>query len=90
MDDNGTEGSDDKLPPQRIVPFVQDNKNALLLQPQGDCTPATLATLQYALKRGIEAMYQLEEAELLAEPLPDGRQRLVCCYTRLPKAVPAY
>ncbi|MEY2117167.1 DEAD/DEAH box helicase [Rhodanobacter sp. FW106-PBR-R2A-1-13] len=74
-DDNGTEGSDDKLPPQRIVPFVQDNKNALLLQPQGDCTPATLATLQYALKRGIEAMYQLEEAELLAEPLPDGRQR---------------
>ena len=74
-DDDGNGGNDDRLPPQRIVPFVQDNKNALLMQPHGDCQPMTLATLQHALKRGIEAMYQLEEAELLAEPLPDSRQR---------------
>ena len=74
-DDDSYQGHDDRLPPQRIVPFVQDNKNALLLQPNGLCTPATLATLQHALKRGIEAVYQLEEAELLAEPLPDARER---------------
>lgn len=74
-DDNGGDGNDDRSPPQRIVPFVQDHKNALLLQPQSACEPATLATLQHALKRGIEAVYQLEEAELLAEPLPDVRQR---------------
>lgn len=72
-DDNGR--NDDKLPPQRIVPFVQDSKNALLMQPHGECLPGTLATLQHALKRGIEAVYQLEEAELLAEPLPDARER---------------
>ena len=72
-DDNG--GHDDKLPPQRIVPFVQDNKNALLVQPHGACEPRTLATLQHALKRGIEAVYQLEEAELLAEPLPSAGER---------------
>lgn len=72
-DDNG--GHDDKLPPQRIVPFVQDNKNALLMQPHGGCQPRTLATLQHALKRGIEAMFQLEEAELLAEPLPSAAER---------------
>ncbi|OJH79417.1 MAG: ATP-dependent helicase [Stenotrophomonas maltophilia] len=72
-DDNG--GHDDKLPPQRIVPFVQDNKNALLMQPHGECQPRTVATLQHALKRGIEAVFQLEEAELLAEPLPSSGER---------------
>lgn len=74
-DDGSSEGNNERLPPQRIVPFVQDNKNALMLQPQGESTSTTLATLQYALKRGVEAVYQLEEAELLAEPLPNGRQR---------------
>lgn len=74
-DDGESEASPDRVPPQRIVPFVQDSKNALLLQPCGACTPTTLATLQYALKRGIEAVYQLEEAELLAEPLPNARER---------------
>lgn len=75
VEDEGAGGNDETMPPQRIVPFVQDNKNALLMQPHGEYSPATLATLQHALKRGIEAVYQLEEAELLAEPLPDGRQR---------------
>lgn len=75
VDDNGDGGDADKLPPQRIVPYVQDQKNALLLQPAGAWSEVTLATLQHALKRGIEACYQLEEAELLAEPLPDARNR---------------
>lgn len=75
-DDSQTGGDDaDKTPPQRIVPYVQDSKNALLLQPENRCEPTTIATLQHALKRGIEACYQLEESELLAEALPDGPKR---------------
>lgn len=75
-DGNGNGGNDpDHLPPQRVVPFVQDHKNALLLQPHGQWSATTLATLQHALKRGIEATYQLEEAELLAEALPDAKNR---------------
>ncbi|HET8554708.1 MAG TPA: DEAD/DEAH box helicase [Rhodanobacteraceae bacterium] len=72
--DNG-ENDPNHVLPQRIVPFVEDHKNALLLQPEGDWGEGTLTTLQYALKRGIEAQFQLEESELLAEPVPDAAAR---------------
>ncbi|MCU0975778.1 MAG: DEAD/DEAH box helicase [Steroidobacteraceae bacterium] len=65
----------DRVPPQRIVPIVQDRKNALLMLPIEPIEATSLATLQYALKRGIEAAFQLEESELLAEPLPGARDR---------------
>jgi hypothetical protein len=62
--------------PQRIVPYVRDNKNALLLQPvNGDLSQKTLATIQHALMRGIEAVFQLEQGELLAEPMPTSDAR---------------
>jgi hypothetical protein len=58
-------------PRQPIVPIVRDHKNALLLQPQGpELSQVTLTTVQHALLRGIEAVFQLEEGEILAEPMP--------------------
>jgi hypothetical protein len=58
-------------PRQWIVPSVQDRKNALLFQPVGDAfSIVTLATVQHALLRGIEAVFQLEQGEMLAEPMP--------------------
>ena len=58
-------------PRQWIVPSVQDRKNALLLTPTDTAlTQVGIATLQHALLRGIEAMFQLEEGEILAEPMP--------------------
>ena len=72
----------DKTPPQRIVPYVEDRRNILIVRPHrhlGILEAGTLTTLQYALKRGIEAVYQLEESELMAEPLPtrDNRQSIL-------------
>jgi hypothetical protein len=63
-------------PFQLIVPCVRDHKNALLVLPTvADPTEETLPTLQHALLRGIESTFQLEEGELLAEPLPSREDR---------------
>ena len=58
-------------PRQWIVPSVQDRRNALLFQPAADTlSEITMATVQHAILRGIEAVFQLEEGEMLAEPMP--------------------
>lgn len=56
---------------QRITPYVEDRRNVLIIHPSTMLDDTELTTIQYALKRGIEAEYQLEESELMAEPLPN-------------------
>ncbi len=72
-------GSDDalmeKVPNQRIVPFVEDHRNLLILAPLQALSLEAMATLQAALKRGIEMTFQIEESELVAEPLPKSDER---------------
>jgi Lhr-like helicase len=65
----------DKVPNQRIVPFVEDHRNILILAPVHTLSPQAMATLQAALKRGIEMTFQIEESELVAEPLPKADER---------------
>jgi hypothetical protein len=71
----------DVVRPVRIVPIVRDHKNALLLrfsEPEA-YAPETIATVQHALMRGIEVVFQLEEGEILGEPLParDNRRAIL-------------
>jgi len=64
-------------PVVRIVPIVEDRKNALLLS-LGDgpvLDESDVATVQSALARGMERRFQLEEAEIAIEPLPDRTER---------------
>jgi Lhr-like helicase len=65
----------DKVPNQRIVPFVEDHRNLLILTPPHPLSIEAMATLQAALKRGIEMTFQIEESELVAEPLPKVDER---------------
>lgn len=62
---------------QWIVPSVRDDKNALWVKPNAgdDVSEDTLATVQHALLRGIESVFQLEEGEILAEPMPSREDR---------------
>ena len=60
---------------ERISPYVEDSRNILLLKPTVELSESAIISLQYALKRGIEQEFQLEESELAAEPLPDRHHR---------------
>jgi Lhr-like helicase len=71
-EDEGDEIKDPTVNPRQwIVPSVEDRKNALLIQPADkNLSQGAIATLQHALLRGIEAVFQLETGEILAEPMP--------------------
>lgn len=79
-----SDGADGDLAPTtrkaRVVPYVEDHRNALLFELGGPVAVASLASLQYALKRGIEALYQVEDGELAAEPIPDADTRTRVLY----------
>src|SRR5690606_5847904 len=48
-----------KEPSQRIVPFVEDHRNILILTPAKTLSEAAMATVQAALKRGITQTFQI-------------------------------
>lgn len=50
---------------ERITPFVEDTRNVLILRPKIYLSNQAMISLQYALKRGIEQVFQLEESELV-------------------------
>ncbi|MEV0093685.1 protein kinase [Streptomyces sp. NPDC050738] len=73
VDDDGNE----KRRKKRVLPYVEDRRNILVVtldEPQPE--PVALSFL-YALERGIEAAFELEDSELTAELLPpdDGPHR---------------
>ncbi|MES2434126.1 MAG: DEAD/DEAH box helicase [Pseudomonadota bacterium] len=81
-EDEASEGiSPDEVKSVTVVPIVKDTKNALLLRfaNADTCAPVAITTVQHALLRGIEIAYQLEEGEVLGEPLParDNRRAVL-------------
>ncbi len=75
------EDREDELTRQirRVIPFVQDSRNCLILEPAEPQSDAVMASLQAALKTAIQVQFQLEDTELAAEPLPrrDERRRIL-------------
>lgn len=59
----------------RVIPYVEDRRNCLLLEPEAELDQSVLASLQAALKTAIQVTYQLEDNELAAEPLPARDER---------------
>lgn len=66
---------------QRVVPFVEDTRNCLLIEPLMALDTETMASLQPALKTAVQLLYQLEDNEIAAEPLPTlDERRLMLLY----------
>ncbi|MFF4587309.1 protein kinase [Streptomyces sp. NPDC001388] len=64
---------------KRVIPYVEDRRNILVVT-LDEALPEPIAlTLMYALERGIEAAFELEDAELSSELLPpdDGPRRRI-------------
>ncbi len=58
-----------------LKPFVFDHRNLLLYYPVGNPDDQFLTTLLYALRRGIELEYQVEQQEIEAELIGSGAHR---------------
>ena len=60
---------------ERVIPYVDDRRNCLLIEPAQSLNLQQMASLQAALKNGIQLAFQLEDRELAAEPLPKAADR---------------
>ncbi|MDP9418658.1 MAG: DEAD/DEAH box helicase [Actinomycetota bacterium] len=59
----------------KVIPYVEDTRNLVVLRHADQLDDTTATTLRYALERGAEAWFQLEDVELTSEQLPDPAKR---------------
>lgn len=67
-----------QAPLSGVKPFVRVVKNTVFIKPsEGNADAAFLTTLSYALRRGIQFEYQVEESEIEVEIVGSGEQRQI-------------
>jgi ATP-dependent helicase YprA (DUF1998 family)/very-short-patch-repair endonuclease len=74
-DEEDTEDATTQGRSQRVVPFVRDTKNALMMRFEPPRTVPETASLQAAFKEAILNHFQLEPRELACEPMPAPKDR---------------
>ncbi|HAK96021.1 MAG TPA: hypothetical protein DCM87_13775 [Planctomycetes bacterium] len=64
---------------KRVIPYVEDRRNCLVLEFEKDLDQVAMASLQAALENAIQIEYQLEDSELASEalPSPDDRRSIL-------------
>ncbi|MCB0927820.1 MAG: DEAD/DEAH box helicase [Mycobacterium sp.] len=77
--DDALEDAADTQTKQKVIPYVEDTRNILVVRLGAPVSEQIATSLRYALERGIEAEFQLEDSELSSEELPDdaGRGRML-------------
>lgn len=60
---------------QRVVPYVRDAKNSLVMDFEPPRSGPEMASLQAAFKEAIQKHFQLEPRELVCEPMPSAQDR---------------
>ncbi|MEW6155388.1 MAG: DEAD/DEAH box helicase [Actinomycetota bacterium] len=59
----------------KVIPFVSDTRNIVVVRHARRLDDTEATSLRYALERGAEAFFQLEDAELDSTALPDDGRR---------------
>lgn|GEM_PF-5924787 len=59
----------------RLIAYVEDRRNCLIFEPSAKLSVRAMASLQADLKPAIQPIYELEDGELAAEPLPGTNDR---------------
>ena len=72
----------------KVIPYVEDTRNILLVRLAEPVDESTAASLRYALERGIEAAFQLEDSELTSSSCPTTTGAAGCCSPSPPRAAP--
>ncbi|OBI45205.1 DEAD/DEAH box helicase [Mycobacterium colombiense] len=79
--DDALEDAADAPTKSKVIPYVEDTRNILVLRLARPVSEETAVSLRYALERGIEAQFQLEDSELSSEALPDPESRARMLFT---------
>lgn len=75
VDADSLESAEDVPSRAKVIPYVEDRRNVLVTRLIHPTDRATAVSLRYALERGAEAVFQLEDTELDSEMLPDNDER---------------
>lgn len=59
----------------KVIPYVEDTRSIVVLRHATRLDETTATSLRYALERGAEAWFQLEDSELASDELPDPAER---------------
>ncbi|OFV82724.1 MAG: hypothetical protein A2W26_09840 [Acidobacteria bacterium RBG_16_64_8] len=74
-DDEDVEDATAQARLQRVVPYVKDTKNALVMRLEPPRSGPEMASLQAVFKEAIQKHFQLESRELACESMPMARDR---------------
>lgn len=75
VDADNLESLEDANKPRKVIPYVEDRRNVLITRLAEGQEIGAQVSLRYALERGAEALFQLEDSELDSEMLPDDQER---------------
>ncbi len=69
------DAAEDVQTKKKVIPYVEDRRNILVVRLSNPAEPTIAVTLRHAIERAAEALFQLEDSELASQSLPDPDNR---------------
>ena len=75
VDADSLDAAEDVATKKQVIPYVTDRRNIAVVRLAEPADDDVAITVRYALERGAEALFQLEDSELGSEVLPEPDRR---------------